>query len=235
MMKHRAVLIMSGDGMSKKSIQKIILLLTAAFVFASCSYVMDDFKKSGSVSDTASSTGTDTSGVTTSSETQSSEKQLLSFGFTDSANSALPVDVVGTIDQSAHTVAVIVPYGTTVTALVATFTCSDKASVTVGSTAQTSGTTANDFTSAVTYTVTAENGTAQTYAVTVTIDVLCENIVALPAGTNGSAGTTGSYVWFGGWPQTIEASGVTVDESTTKTIGANTYYKGSDGYWYAKA
>jgi hypothetical protein len=189
---------------------------------------MDDFKKSGS--------SIDTSGVTTSSETQSSEKQLLSFGFTDSANSAFVVDeTTGTIDQSAHTVAVIVPYGTTVTALVATFTCSDKASVTVGITAQTSGTTDNDFTNAVTYTVTAEDGSTQTYAVTVTVDLFCEKIWYLSSGTDGSAETTGSYVWFGVWPQTIIASsGVTVYESTTTTIGGATYYKGSDGYWYVK-
>jgi len=165
---------------------------------------------------------------------KSSAKQLLTFGFTDSANSALPVDVVGTIDQSAHTVAVIVPYAT-VTALVATFTCSDSTSVTVGSTAQTSGNTENDFTNAVTYTVTAEDGSTQTYAVTVTVDLFCEKIWYLSSGTGGSDGTNSSYVWFGVWPQTIRASsGVTVYESTTKTMGGATYYKGSDGYWYAK-
>jgi len=181
---------------------------------------MDDFKKSGS-----------------SSETQSSEKQLLSFGFTDSANSALSVDVVGTIDQSAHTVAVIVPYGTTVTALVATFTCSDKASVPVGSTAQTSGTTENNFTNAVTYTVTAEDGSAQAYTVTVygvKSDAICETVQDAPAVSTDSYGTDGTYKSFGSWPQKIKADGVTIYEGVTKTMGANTYYLGSDGYWYAK-
>lgn len=58
----------------------------------------------------------------------------------------------------------------------------------------------------------------------------------LPAGTDGSAGTSATYANFGMWPQTIKASGVTVDENyntaTTETHGAFTYYKGSDNEWY---
>src|SRR5574344_1363036 len=99
---------------------------------------------------------------------KSSEKQLTAFSFTAAANSVLTADVTGTIDQTAHTVSVTVPSGTAVTALVATFTCSDKAAVTVTSTAQTSGTTANNFTNAVVYTVTAEDGSTNMYSVTVT-------------------------------------------------------------------
>ena len=169
---------------------------------------------------------------------KSSEKQLLTFSFTTGVNTTLTADVTGTIDQSAHTVTVIVPYGTDVTALVATFTCSDGASVTVGSTAQTSGTTANDFTSAVPYTVTGEDGSTQTYAVTVCgvqSDAICETVQDAPATSTDSYGTNGTYKYFGSWPQTIKASGVTVDEAKTKTMGATTYYLGSDGYWYAKA
>ena len=47
--------------------------------------------------------------------------------------------VIGVIDQSAHTIALNVPYGTDVTTLVATFTTTGS-SVTVGSTTQVSGT-----------------------------------------------------------------------------------------------
>jgi hypothetical protein len=165
------------------------------------------------------------------------KKQLLTFGFTKSVNTALTADATGTIDQSEHTVAVIVPYGTAVTALVATFTCSEGASVTVGSTAQTSGTTANDFTNAVTYTVTGEDGSTQTYAVTVCgvqSDAICETVQDAPATSTDSYGTNGTYKYFGSWPQTIKAAAVTVDEAKTKTMGAATYYLGSDGYWYAK-
>ena len=57
---------------------------------------------------------------------------------------------------------------------------------------------------------------------------------ALPAGTGGTAGPEGNYVLFGDWPQTVKAASVTVDESKSAVMGANTYYKGSDGAWYAK-
>jgi hypothetical protein len=60
-----------------------------------------------------------------------------------------------------------VPYETNVTALVGTFTTSGT-SVYVGSTAQVSGETANNFTSPVVYTVTAEDGSTVAYTVTVT-------------------------------------------------------------------
>ena len=47
-------------------------------------------------------------------------------------------------------------------------------------------------------------------------------------------GTT--YVYFGVWPQSVlpKASSVTVDETVSVTMGANTYYLGSDGNYYAK-
>lgn len=65
-------------------------------------------------------------------------------------------------------------------------------------------------------------------------DSLCESVIQLPAGTDGTAGTSGTYVLFGSWPQTIKAVGVSISTTQTKTMGANTYYLGSDGYWYAK-
>src|SRR5664280_282449 len=75
--------------------------------------------------------------------------------------------VVGTINETGKTMAVTMPFGTNVTALVATFTTTG-ASVKVGSTVQISGTTANNFTSPIIYTVTATNATTQDYTVTVT-------------------------------------------------------------------
>ena len=47
-------------------------------------------------------------------------------------------------------------------------------------------------------------------------------------------GTT--YVYFGVWPQTVlpVTSSVTVDETVSVEMGANTYYLGSDGNYYAK-
>ncbi|MDO8811759.1 MAG: ice-binding family protein [Gallionella sp.] len=78
--------------------------------------------------------------------------------------------VAGTIDQVAtpKTIAVTLPFGTNVTALVATFTTTG-AGVTVAAAPQTSGTTANNFTSPVAYVVTATDGTTATYNVTVTV------------------------------------------------------------------
>jgi len=73
----------------------------------------------------------------------------------------------GTINETAKTIAVTVPNGTNVTAMVATFTATGS-SVKVGTTVQTSGITANDFTNPVAYIVTAADGTTVTYTVTVT-------------------------------------------------------------------
>jgi hypothetical protein len=93
----------------------------------------------------------------------SSAKAITAFSF-----QGLAPPVVGAVDQSAHTIALYVPLGTDVTQLVATFTTTG-ASVAVGATPQVSGTTANDFTSPVTYTVTAADATTQAYVVTVIV------------------------------------------------------------------
>ena len=78
-------------------------------------------------------------------------------------------DVVATIEQLAYTIHAVIPLGSSLTALVATFTHSLLSEVTVGGTVQTSGTSANDFTNPVVYLVTAEDGTTSTYTVTVEI------------------------------------------------------------------
>ena len=90
-------------------------------------------------------------------------KALTAFSF-----QGLTPPVVGTINEAAHTIALAVPFGTSRTALVATFTTSG-ASVAVAGTPQVSGVTANNFSNPVTYTVTAADGTTQTYVVTVTV------------------------------------------------------------------
>jgi len=88
-------------------------------------------------------------------------KAITAFSFSSPA-------ATGVIDQTLHTIALTVPHGTNLTKLVATFTTTG-ASVKVGSTLQTSGTTANDFRSPVTYTVTAANASTRAYVVTVTV------------------------------------------------------------------
>ncbi len=75
-----------------------------------------------------------------------------------------------TIDATAHTVDIEVEYGTVLTYLISTFTLSDGATAKIGGVAQVSGTTVNDFSSPVTYTITAEDGiTVQDWEVTVTV------------------------------------------------------------------
>ncbi|HVK86178.1 MAG TPA: hypothetical protein VM513_18790 [Kofleriaceae bacterium] len=104
--------------------------------------------------------------LVTVSEAPSNAKAITAFGFEDADNEGLTADVTATITGT--TITATVPFGTDVTALVATFTTTG-ASVAVGATPQVSGTTANDFTSPVEYVVTAGDGSTQTYTVTVNI------------------------------------------------------------------
>lgn len=55
------------------------------------------------------------------------------------------------------------------------------------------------------------------------------------SGEDGTVGTSGRYVTFGRWPQTVKAADVTVNENITQIHGDFTYCKGSDGAWYVKA
>jgi hypothetical protein len=144
----------------------------------------------------------------------------------------------GVINETLHTIALNVPYGTNPSALVATFTTTG-ASVAVAGTPQVSGLTANSFTNPVTYTVTAEDGTTQAYLVTVTVagnpakaitafsfasppatGVISETLHAIalsvPYGTSLTAlvatfTTTGASVAIAGTPQ---VSGVTANNFT---------------------
>ena len=111
----------------------------------------------------------------------SSAKAITAFSFSSPF-------ATGTIDEGAKTIAVKVPYGTNVTALVATFTTTGS-SVKVGSTVQVSGTTANDFRSPITYTVTAADGSTAIYTVTVTVAL--SSAKAITAFSFASPATTG--------------------------------------------
>lgn len=101
----------------------------------------------------------------------SEAKEITSFGFTKAINPSLVADVMASINTTTHTIAATFPAGTVISSLKASFVLSANASLKVGSTAQTSATTANDFTAPLTLTVTAQNGTTQTYVVTVTVEV----------------------------------------------------------------
>ena len=99
--------------------------------------------------------------------------------------------VSGTIDETAKTIAVTMPNGTNVTALVATFaTTGTNTKLKVGAAVQTSGTTANNFTSPVEYKVTAAGRKSATYTVTVTIAAAVSSAKAITAYS--LAGVTGT-------------------------------------------
>jgi hypothetical protein len=75
----------------------------------------------------------------------------------------------GTINTSNNTVNITVPAGTNIANIAPTFTLSTGATATIGSTAQVSGTTANNYTSPVSYTITAQDRSVKIYTVTVTV------------------------------------------------------------------
>jgi hypothetical protein len=89
----------------------------------------------------------------------SSSKAITAFGMVSPA-------ATGSI--SGTSIAVTVPFGTSVTALVASFTMTG-VSVKVGSIVQVSGYTTNNFAAPVVYTVTAADSSTQNYTATVTV------------------------------------------------------------------
>lgn len=91
-----------------------------------------------------------------------STKTITSFSLKNNAD----VSVAGVI--TGNNITVTMPYGTDVSALVATYITTG-ASVSVGSVTQANGVTVNNFTSPLTYTVHAENGSTHDYTVTVTV------------------------------------------------------------------
>jgi hypothetical protein len=89
----------------------------------------------------------------------STEKAITSFAILNPA-------AAGRIEESSHVIRLSVPHGTDRAAMVASFITTG-ALVTVQDVPQESDVTANDFTEPVEYVVTAEDGTAWTYTVTV--------------------------------------------------------------------
>ncbi len=92
------------------------------------------------------------------SPSKGSEKIIKSFVF----NSLNPA-VQCTIDNSARTITAVLPNGTNINSLAPTITVSDNATVSPGSSV------AQDFTSPVSYTVTAKDGSRQTYTTNITV------------------------------------------------------------------
>lgn len=82
------------------------------------------------------------------------------------------VGSTSTINAAARTIALTVPFGTVITALASTFTTSASiTSIKIGATSQVSGVTQNDFSTAKTYTIIAQDGiTTRSWVVTLTVD-----------------------------------------------------------------
>jgi len=108
----------------------------------------------------------------------SDAKAITAFDF-----KALDPDVTGVIDEGVKTITLTVPFGTEITALVPTI-------VHTGASISPASGTAQDFTSPVTYTVTAEDASTQAYLVTVTEAIIVINISAIPGVTAPVTGAT---------------------------------------------
>jgi hypothetical protein len=147
----------------------------------------------------------------------------------------------GVVNEIAKTIAVTVPYGTSVTALIATYN-STGSSVKVGTTVLTSGTTPNDFSSPVAYVVSAADASTATYNVTVTVaagppavvlgSILTNNFVVLSSSPTTGITDTGTHTSFitgniGLSPGTAAAIGVFCSEMTGNIYGADATYVGS--------
>jgi hypothetical protein len=178
--------------------------------------------------------------------TSNAAKAITSFSFI-----AFPASP-GVINEPAKTIAVTVPFGTDLTARIGYFTTTGTV-VKIGATVQTSGTTVNNFTNPVTYTVTAADGTTASYTVTTTIapntakaitafsfiafpsspGVINEPAktiaVTVPFGTDLSARigyftTTGKVVKIG---SVVQTSGATVNNFTLPVVYTVTAADGS--------
>lgn len=157
--------------------------------------------------------------ITLTVDPKSTAKDLTAFSF----NGLTPL-VTATI--SGTTITATVPYGTEVSNLVATFTASNLAEVKVGVTTQVSAVTANDFTSPVTYIVTAENGTTQTYTVTVSIatpssakEITAFSFASLNVTGKINGSTISVDVPFGTNVSSLVATFVNSDLSTVSILG----------------
>ena len=102
----------------------------------------------------------------------SGEKAITAFEFSTPA-------ATGVVNDSAKTISVMVPRGTNVKALVATFKTTG-VKVEIGSVTQVSAATANDFSSPVVYKVIAADNSTKNYIVTVAVQRSCLFLSAAP-------------------------------------------------------
>lgn len=141
----------------------------------------------------------DGNGVSNGNTSLSSTKAITAFSFTNPAATCI-------INDGAKTISVNVPYGTNVTALVATYTTTG-ASVKIGSSVQTSGTTPNDFTNSIGYIVTAADGTTALYTASVTVSPPAGGTLDMSFGIDGKVTTAFGSNFGGAYAAAIQTDG----------------------------
>ena len=107
--------------------------------------------------------------------TASSVKEITAFTVSGQSGSS----TITSTGNTTGTIAITVPSATNVTALVATFTHTGS-SIAIASVAQVSATTANNFTSPVSYVVTAADGSTKSWSVTITVaDLIAQSSLSI--------------------------------------------------------
>ena len=128
------------------------------------------------------------------------------------------------IDNANKTIAVIMPTGSSTSNLVGTFTVSGGATVKIGTTAQISATTANDYTSPVVYTVLAEDGiTTQNWTVSVAIATYIGTINETAINMYPNPATNGFYIYVGDETSTLSIFNLSGSVLLTQQITGKTY------------
>ncbi|MFC1671243.1 beta strand repeat-containing protein, partial [Spirochaetota bacterium] len=175
----------------------------------------------------------------------SNSKELTSFSFPMANNPGLTNNY--NCIMTGNNISVTFPYDTNITTLRATFVTTGE-TVTVGSTTQVSGSTQNNFSSQITYRVTAEDGTTNDYYVNVSVasgsakDITLYSVMGIsgvisgnninltvPFGTDvtslaASFNTTGQSVEVG---STAQVSGITLNDFTNPVIYTVTAFDSS--------
>ena len=197
--------------MRKMKILTLLLCASLAFAYMGCSNSSggSDNSSSSNTSSSGSGSGADTGSGAGSGSTPITYTITIANGITNGTVTANPASAIA---GSTVTLSIISEIGYKLNSI----------SATTGETAVTLSGTGN------TRTFTMPAGNVSVNAVFISV------FTALAAGTNGTAGTSGTYVYFGEWPQTQLTGSVTVDDSNSKIVGMFIYYKGSDNAWYAK-
>ena len=137
-------------------------------------------------------------------------KAITAFNF-----NGLTPNVTGTVNEGAKTVALTVPYGTDVTALVPTITHT-------GASVSPNTGVAQDFTSPVTYTVTAADSSTQAYTVTVNVASSSSSGGGGGSSTTGTSGTGAVEVVVNGKTENAGTeTNSTEDGKTVLTVAVN--------------